>query len=220
MERPTAGTVTEVSEGRRGRWHVYLDGGYAFSLTAAIAEYEAVVVGRVLDEDEVRRLVGRQHVERLGEMIDRLTNRRPRCAGEIRDRLVRERKLDADLVEQAIEKRAKLGGILSDEKFIEYYAARYGVKAGRGFWGIAPKLRALHVSPEAIAAYKESFDTEGAAEVAIRKAARGLDLHDQAARAKFARALRARGFGYDVASNYLRSLDIADEELAEAAAEE
>jgi SOS response regulatory protein OraA/RecX len=220
LKRPTAGVVTEISEGRRERLHIYLDGGYAFSLSPETAEYEAVVVGRSLSEKEVHDLVSRAHVERLGGMIDRLTAIRPRCAGEIRDRLVRERKLDPDLVERAIERRARLGTILSDADFIDYFARTRAVSRGKGFWDLAPKLRALHVDPVAIEAYRERFDTAGAAQVAIGKAARGLDLSDRAARAKFAARLRSRGFGYEVASKYLTDRDIGHEELAEAADEQ
>jgi SOS response regulatory protein OraA/RecX len=220
LERPSAGAITQISEGRRNRLHIYLDGGYAFSLGPEIVEYEGLAVGVHLDEAATKRLVGRAHVERIAAMIDRKTAVRPRCAGELRRAFVGRLKLDPDLVEAAIERRRALGTVLSDEAFVAWFAGARGVRKGKGFYAIVPALRALDVPMAAINAYRDSFDTAGAAEIATVKAARGLDLHDPAGRHKFVTRLAAKGFSYTVAKEYLDKLRIADEDLAEAAAEE
>jgi regulatory protein len=216
LERPRAGVISEISEGRRNRLHIYLDGSYAFSLSLEIAEHEGLSVGMSLDEEGVRRLVGRQHIERIAEMIDRKTAVRPRCAGELRRAFVGRLKLDPELVDAAIERRRRLGTVLSDEAFVEWFAQARGVRKGKGFYAIVPALRALDVSTEAINAYKDSFDTESAAQIATARAARGLDLHDPRGRHKFVQRLLSKGFGYGVAKEYLDNLRIVDEELADA----
>ena len=220
LERPASGVISQISEGRRDRVHIYLDGGYAFSLTAEIVEYEGLAIGVALDEAAVRRLVGRAHVERIAAMIDRKTALRPRCAGELRRVFVGKLKLDPDLVEAAIERRRALGTVLSDEAFVAWFAGARGVRKGKGFYAIVPALRALDVPMAAINGYRDSFDTTSAAEIATVKAARGLDLHDPAGRHKFVTRLASKGFSYTVAKEYLDNLRIADEDLAEAAAEE
>jgi SOS response regulatory protein OraA/RecX len=220
LERPRAGQITDITEGRRGRLHIYLDGGYAFSLSPEIVEYEGVIIGAALDETTVSRLVRRAHVERIAEMIDRKTAVRPRCAGELRRALIAKLHLDAELVEAAIERRRPLGGILSDADFIAWFAQARGVRKGKGFYALVPELRALDVSTEAISAYRDSFDSQSAAVVAIARAVRGLDLSDPRGRHRFVERLRSRGFGYGVAKAYLDSLAISDEALADAASEE
>lgn len=217
LERPTSGEITEISEGRAGRTHVYLDGNFAFSLPSIVAASTLLAVGQELDEDRVRELIAKASVGRVGEMIDRLTAVRPRCAGELRDRLVRERKLDPGMVEAAIEQGLRAGQVSSDVDFIEWFAQARGVRKGKGFGALVGELRRLGVDQEAINEYRDHFDTEGAAEVGIVKAARGLDLDDPKQRQKFVTRVLSRGFRYADARAYLeaRAVEI-DDELAAA----
>jgi len=218
--RPRSGTISEISPGRRGQLLVFLDGQYAFSTTEEIVYQEGLMSGLELSEEQVGRLVSHQQVERVGQMIDRLTAVRMRAVSEIRKRLINDRKLDAALVEAALDERKRGGLVREDADFIALFAKARGVRKGKDFWTLSSELRQLGLPPEAIAAYKESYDVEGAAAIAIEKAQRHLDLTNRADRAKFIRRLQARGFSGQIIFGYLHDIEIVDGEPNEAAEDE
>jgi SOS response regulatory protein OraA/RecX len=212
LSRPRAGTISEISPGRRGRLLVFLDGQYAFAATEEIIYQEGLMSGLELSEEQVTRLVGHQQVERVGQMIDRLTAVRMRAVSEIRKRLINDRKLDPDLVEAALAERLRGGLVREDADFIALFAKARGVRKGKDFWTLSSELRQLGLPPEEIAAYKESYDVEGAATVAIEKARRRLDLTNRADRTKFIRRLQTRGFSGQIIFGYLHDIEIVDSE--------
>jgi SOS response regulatory protein OraA/RecX len=218
--RPSAGKITEISPGRQGGLLVFLDGRYAFSTTEEIIYQEGLMSGLELSEEQVGRLVSHQQVERVGQMIDRLTAVRLRAVSEIRKRLITDRKLDPDLVEAALAERKRGGLIREDADFIALFAKARGVRKGKDFWTLSGELRQLGLPAEAISAYKESYDVEGAAAVAIKKASRRFDVTNKVGRAKFIRYLQGKRFSNQLIFDYLRSIEIVDDELAEATDED
>lgn len=200
--RPAAGTVSALEPGLRGRVLVYLDGAYALALGALEAEDAGVVVGRVLDADEVAKLAAGHELIRVSERIDQMAGYRPRTAAEVRERLARAG-YDPAVVEAEIARRLETNyGVYDDEAFVAWFAAARGARKGKDFGLLVPELRHLGVSAPAISAGRAAFADEGhadALEVAERKAARGLDLADPDGRAKFIHRLAAKGFRYDEA---------------------
>lgn len=219
--RPRAGTVTGLRhDAKRGRTYIDLDGVYGFTVSLDQVAEAGLWVGKDLDEPAVAELSGAYDVARIGAMIERLGAYRPRTASEVRDRLAR-KGITGPVVDAAIVRRTgEFLGVLPDDEFASWFAEHRGVPRGKGFGALVPELRRLGVGDAAIESARARYGTDEALEIALEKAARGLDLADPKSRQRFVARLARRGFGYGAARDYLEQADQSDEQIDEAAAEE
>ena len=214
-DRPSAGVISALERGFRGRIMVSLDGHYAFAVSAETAQDAELSLGLPLSASEVTRLKSDYDSAKISERIDRMVAFRPRCAAEVRKRLL-PAGIDPVLLEAEIERRiAAEYGILSDGAFIAWFADSRGVRKGREFFTLIGELRLLGVASEAIDAARDAYDHRAALEVAVMRTARGLDLANDGDRQRFVTRLIRKGFRYADARDALAKLGQADEALAE-----
>lgn len=217
--RPNEGTVTGLSyDTRHGKAYVELDGQYALSVTIGQLVDAGLAVGKDLDAPAVTALREGYNVMRVAAIIDRLTGYRPRTAAEITKRLA-QKGIEGPLIDAAIAARTGVAyGVLSDLEFARWFAEHRGIPRGKGFRALVPELRRLGVSDEAISTTEAEYATDEAREVALVRAARGLDLDDPKMRTRFVARLARTGFNYGDARDYLDARAVSDEDLDEAAA--
>jgi regulatory protein len=193
------GEISALKAGRDGAINVEIDGRHGLTL----ADASGLRVGQRLTADEMDGLYEREDEARIGARIDRLTAFRPRSATEIRDRMKR-LGIEGPALERAIERRLKTNlGILDDLAFARWWAEHRGARKGRSVRSLGPDLRRKVVDQAAaLAAAREVSDDQEALIIAVERARRGLDLHDERHRRRFVGRLARRGFGYQEARRF------------------
>jgi regulatory protein len=193
------GEISALKAGRDGAINVEIDGRHGLTL----ADASGLRVGQRLTADEMDGLYEREDEARIGARIDRLTAFRPRSATEIRDRMKR-LGIEGAALERAIERRLKANlGILDDLAFARWWAEHRGARKGRSVRSLGPDLRRKVVDQAAaLAAAREVSDDQEALIIAVERARRGLDLHDERHRRRFVGRLARRGFGYQEARRF------------------
>jgi regulatory protein len=203
------GVITELRE--KGRHvFVYLDEVYSLAVTPEIAAARGLSAGQRLSAADVADLRGDLDAAKVGEKIDLLLRYRARTEAEVRSRVGAG--ADPAALDAAISARRGPGRIMDDESFARAFARERGAAAGKGFRAVAPELRHLGVSAEAISAAEEGYDGDGAIAVAARRAARGLDLSDRKSRDRFTSRLASRGFNWGQISDALREMTTVAED--------
>jgi len=114
-----AGTITALRFQKRNkdRVNVYLDGQFAFGLTAI--EAVRLRVGQMLSDDDVARLQVQDEVERAYERALYFLSYRPRSEAEVR-RNLRKKNVE-DRVAEVVVERLTRTGLLDDQEFARYW---------------------------------------------------------------------------------------------------
>lgn len=138
--------VTDIRQQKRpGRYSIYIDRKYSFSLSEAQLLEEKLKIGLEVSPSDLARL---GHLSELGKVLDRcynLLSYRPRSEQELRDYL--RRKGHEDLVDPALE-RLRGQGFVDDRKFASDWAEdrrRFGLRSQRH---IQAELRQKGISRE------------------------------------------------------------------------
>ncbi len=187
-------TALRVQKRNRNRVNVYLDGRFAFGLTAI--EAARLRVGQILSDEEIARLRQRDAAERAADKALDLLSYRPRSEAELRQRLIE--KYDEETVTTAME-RMRRSGLVDDREFARYWVRNRLQHNPRGAMALRQELSQKGVDEsaieEALAEYDEEAAAARAAEMALRKL-RGLppDLF----RRRLTDYLLRRGFPYGI----------------------
>ena len=206
---PAVDTVVESIE-RDHRGRVYLRLADETSVRVAAGDEVLLPPGTSLSAQRVGEMRAVGDRLRVGEMIDRLTNVRPRTEREVRERLAR-RGVEGPALDAAIERRRGYG-ILPDQEIARRFLERAAHK-GKSARATTPALRRLVSDSEAIERATEGLDPEAGLEQAAAIAGRGLDLSDEADRRRFVGRMGRRGWSYGQTRPYL--LRSAGEDPAE-----
>ncbi|MGD2144020.1 MAG: RecX family transcriptional regulator [Anaerolineae bacterium] len=188
-------TALRFQKRNKDRVNVYLDGEFAFGLTAA--EACRLHVGQALSGPDIVELRMKDEIERAHERALNYLSYRPRSVAEVRRNL--QKKDMADEVIDAVITRLTRAGLLDDREFAEYWVKNRTRFNPRGFRGLRHELRQRGVSHVVIEEALETFDVEAAARRTADAGARRLS---QAGPREFRRKLQAymarRGFSYAV----------------------
>lgn len=209
-----AGTITALKAQKRNkeRVNVYIDGRYAFSLSAI----EAVRLrrGQTLPEEEIERLLERDAFQRAYDRALRFLSYRPRSQAEVR-RYLQDKKVSPDIAAEVLQ-RLTAAGLLGDLAFARYWVENRENFNPRGLRMLRYELRCKGLSEETIAQALEEVDEEESAYAVARKRARRLIHLDYSTfRRKLGAYLARRGFPHDVSSAALeRAWQEIEEERA------
>ena len=191
------GTITALRFQKRNkaRVNVYIDGEFAFGLTAILAAH--LHVGQTLDDNDIERMGALDGVERAYGRALNFLSYRPRSEAEVRRNL--RRKEIGDTVVDAVVERLLRTGLLNDSEFARYWVENRLQFRPRGARALHHELREKGVPDSVIADVLEEFDEETSARrIAEAGARRYTHLAPRDFQRKLGAYLARRGFSYAV----------------------
>lgn len=190
-------TVIETQMKRRGRVKVFLDKGFAFSLSLPVAAEAGLHKGQTLSLPEIERL---KSADRLQSSLDsalKYMSPRPRSEAEIRARLNRHG-FDTDTIQQVLA-RLKERGLVDDIAFARFWRENRENFRPRSRRLIELELKQKGVDAETIAEATAGVDDEPSAYRAAQRKARSLARLDHSSfRKRLGDFLKRRGFDYEL----------------------
>ena len=190
-------TVIETQMKRRGRVKVFLDKGFAFSLSLPVAAEAGLHKGQTLSLPEIERL---KSADRLQSSLDsalKYMSPRPRSEAEIRARLNRHG-FDTDTIQQVLA-RLKERGLVDDIAFARFWRENRENFRPRSRRLIELELKQKGVDAETIAEATAGVDDEPSAYRAAQRKARSLARLDHSSfRKRLGDFLKRRGFNYEL----------------------
>jgi regulatory protein len=189
-------TALKVQKKNTDRVNVYLDGHFAFGLSAILAA--SLKLGEFLSEAEVESLRDRDDAEvAYNRALDYLSYR-PRSKSEVSTYLKR-RGLPDRLIEAVVERLAR-AGLLDDEAFARFWVENRERFRPRGVRALRYELRSKGISDEIADRILATVDPSASAyEAAAKKAHQLSHLDQQTFHQKLVGYLARRGFDYEVA---------------------
>ncbi len=190
-------TITKLETQKRDkeRVSVYMDGEFAFGLTAVAAA--GLRTGQELSEADIAALQNKEQLEKAKRSALDLINRRPRSTEEIAQHL-RRKEMPEAVVEQVIARLTEVE-LLNDAAFAAYWIEQREAFKPRSRLALGQELRQKGISRSIIDGALQNFDESAAAEQAARKqAGRWSHLTEQEFRDKLGSYLQRRGFSYEV----------------------
>ena len=196
--------MTAIKRRTRGRVLVTTSDGETLTVHAEALEQAGVREGDPLDADRREQVEQEEQRWTAHEAALRLLSHRPRSERELGQRL-RLRGLDADVVEDEIE-RLRKAGLLDDEAFARLWVEDRQLSAPRGRRLLRYELLGRGVRSELAHAAVDSIDDRTAALALARGRARRLaGLEFKQFSQRLARFLQRRGFGYDEVGEAVRT---------------
>jgi len=190
-----------VQKKNKNRVNVYLDGEFAFGLTAI----EALKLrrGQALTDAEIAALQASDEVERARQHALGLLERRPRSQVEIQ-RYLNDKGYSPKAVEKVLARLTEVG-LLDDRAFARYWLENRANFRPRGARALRYELRQKGVPAEVIdELLAGDHDEEQAAFQAAMARARKWQVLDTLALKKLESFLIRRGFSYQLARDTTR----------------
>jgi regulatory protein len=205
------GKITDIKQQQKdpNRFNVYIDGQFAFGISAEIRFEKKVEIGQKITEKQIKNLITADQTERLLNKTLRFLSFRPRSEKEIRDHLLwkgklKELKSEVEKrqyeisVEEVIKKLKKLEQI-DDAKFASWWVDQRNRFKPRGPSMLRSELFAKGVAKEIIDSKiktSEESQFKQALAAASKKVGlyKKLDLQDF--RVKLGQFLARRGFDW------------------------
>lgn len=196
-------TALEVQQRNKERVNLYLDGAYAFSITAL--EATRLKVGQRLSEAEVAQLKAQAEVDRAYERTLRFLTYRPRSEAEVLKYLAS--KGVEERVQAEILAKLRRLNLVDDEAFARFWVESREQSHPLGRMALRSELRLKGVRDATIEKALRALNEEDSAYRAARKQARRYaDLNDKQTQEKLGAFLIRRGFPYSVARATVRRL--------------
>jgi regulatory protein len=194
-----AGTITalKLQKKNKERVNVYLDGRYAFSLTAI--EAAKLRRGQFLSDQEIEDRLERDSFQKAYARALQFLSYRPRSEAEMR-RYLQGKKVPPAIETEVVE-RLTSTGLLDNQAFASYWVENRESFNPRGRHALRYELRQKGLSEETIALALEDIDEEDSAYRALINRARRIPPLDHGSfRKKLGSFLRRRGFSYEAIS--------------------
>lgn len=174
---------------------MYLDGKYAFGLTAIKAA--GLHNGQVLSDAKINALKAQHQQDQAFDRAVRFLSYRPRSRVEI-ERYLRRNESDDAVLSDAMD-RLEQAGYIDDAAFARFWVDNRQRFRPRGQRALGYELRQKGVSGHTIATALDDLDDDKAAWQAVEgRLSRWKDLTDEQLRRKVAAFLHRRGFDYEV----------------------
>ncbi len=213
---PRPGKITDLTVQARHeeRFNVFIDGAFAFGLTATVVEREGLHVGQDLTQDDLDRLLQAEAYHRALNASLHFLAYRPRAEGEIRQRLRRSDTAD-DIIE-AVLVQLREWRYVDDEDFAQRWIENRSQHRPRGARRLAQELRAKGVAPEVVSQSIEEADldeTAQALDVGRKRWQQLASLEADVRERRLIGFLQRRGFGFDSIRTVLETLRGEDERI-------
>jgi regulatory protein len=198
-------TITGLTQQKRNkdRVNLFLDGQYAFSLSAIVAA--SLHENQTLTLEQIERLRGQDQLEKAKSRAYRYLSYRPRSIAEMQDYL-RSKGYDRPLVEEVTGRLVELE-LLDDRSFAAYWVEQRNTFNPRSQMALRHELFQKGVDRDIVDDAVSEVDERAAALQAVEKrAARWISLPQEQFMLKVNSFLQRRGFGYTVISDVSRQL--------------
>lgn len=198
-------TVTGLTRQKRNkeRVNVFLDGQYAFSLSAIVAA--GLHENQTVTPEQIERLRNHDEVEKAKSQAYRYLSYRPRSVAEMEDYL-RSKGYEQPLVNEVTGRLVELE-LLDDRSFAAYWVDQRNTFNPRSQMALRHELFQKGVDRDIVDDAVSKVDEGAAALQAVEKrAARWASLPREQFMLKVNNFLQRRGFGYTVISEVSRQL--------------
>jgi regulatory protein len=190
-------TAIERQKTQKGRFNLFLDGAFAFSISIPVAATLGLQEGQKLSPTEIEKLKDAELLHRSLNTALRFLSPRPRSEAEIRARL-RRQGYDMEIIQQVIA-RLKEQKLVDDTLFAQFWRGNRENFKPRSRRLIEIELKQKGVDAETIAETTAGFDDEiGAYKAAQKKAISLSGLDYPVFRKRLGTFLRQRGFPYEL----------------------
>jgi len=188
-------TAIEPQKAQKGRVNIFLDGGFAFSLSTIVVAEVGLQEGQKLALSDIERLKKADSLHRSFNSALRYLSPRPRSEAEVRARL-RRHGFDADTIQEVVAKLREQR-LVDDVSFARFWRENREHFKPRSRRLIDLELRQKGVDAETVAEATSGIDDElGAYRAAKRKAGSLAGLDYPSFRKRLGAFLRQRGFAY------------------------
>jgi regulatory protein len=197
-------TAIKQQERQKGRYNVYVDEKYAFSLSADALLAEKIVPGQSLDEAQLKTYKKLSADDNAYGLALAYVARRVRSEWELRD-YFRRKGYDPELSEQILAKLAKLGQV-DDAKFAEAWVRNRRLLKPVSKRRLMQELRQKRVADdiiEQVLAQDETDENQVLKEL-IKRKRKQAKYQDNL---KLMQYLARQGFGYDNIKHTLAEQD-------------
>lgn len=187
-------TAIKQQERLKGRYSVYVDDKYAFSLSADALLNERLYGGQELDHEDLKRYKKLSQDDKAYGLALAYVARRLRSSWEMSE-YFRRKEYDADLGQQILKRLTDLG-LVDDQKFAEAWVNTRRLLKPVSRRRLAQELRAKRISDdiaERVLAEDETTDQTVLSELVARKRRQTRYQDDT----KLMQYLARQGFGYD-----------------------
>jgi len=190
-------TALRTARGRGQRVRIYLDGKFAFSLSAGAAARAGLRQDQILDQDRIDALLGKDRYTRCFDAATRSLAYRPRSLAEMKTRLT-SRGFDEE-TQQAVLAKLKEQGLIDDAAFARYWAENRASFSPRSQRLARMELQQKGVAREVIDSAVGTIDDAESAYQASSARLNSLRRLDKTVfRRRLGDYLKRRGFGYEV----------------------
>lgn len=187
-------TAIKAQVKRQGRYSVFVDGEYRFSLSDTALLQQKLVVGQELSAEDVHRLQDISNEDKAYSQVLRYVSLRPRSVGELRTYFAR-KKYPPELQEQIISKLTEYGYV-DDRAFAQSWVASRRLLKHTSRRRLELELRQKFVADDIISEVLSEEDTSD--EVALKElVARKRKQTKYQDHVKLMQYLARQGFQYD-----------------------
>jgi len=199
--------ITQIkSQKKSGRFNIYLDGRFAFGLSAETLTKTGLSVDQELSEKQIKELAFKNEFQKLYDKALRFLSFRSRSEKEIRDYLERKIRNQKDLVNRII-KRLKEQKLIDDQAFAAWWCLQRNQFRPRGKRMLTNELWQKGVDDQiAREVVEEMVDEEKLARKIIQKKIKTLQkLSFKDRKQKLTQFLARRGFSWEAIKKIIDS---------------
>lgn len=204
--------ITAIKEQKRkGRFNIYLDGQFAFGLSAEALVGASLVIGQEISEEQLKILKNEDIKSKLYNNALRFLSYRPRSEKEVRDYLYRKIRANSSKIRgnqgasktiEIIIKKLKAQDLLNDAEFIKWWIEQRQTFRPKGSLALKQELRQKGISNSLITELINDLITpEVEPQIAKKLANKKLEqlkkLSPLQKKQKLTRLLAYRGFSYN-----------------------
>lgn len=202
-------TAIKVQKDLPGRLGIFIDGEFAFDLSAEILLSSGLRVGQKLEEGQVEQLLKEERTRRAREYAIAALSRKARSKAEVRD-ILRRKGVSADISEEVLA-RLEEEGLLDDERFLRDWIDLRSRMKPVGRARLRQELLQRGIERTLIEDGLKDISREEEGEVALALARKRLGdettLEDEGVRRRLFAFLQRRGFPLDVIREVFRKLE-------------
>lgn len=212
MELEQRISAIETQKNDPKRRSIFINGKFALGVDESVAASLRLQVGQAISEEDLRRIVHSEQVEKAKERALRLLDYRARSRTEVAQRLRRAGFAD-EVVEETLERLEALG-LIDDSQFAGMWVNHRLAGKAMGKTRIKWELRQKGIQKETVEEALAAVDADQQYESAMRLAVSRWDKDspdERAQRRRLASYLRRRGFDWDTINRVLDELASEDE---------
>ena len=204
------GTITALTAQVKNpdRVNVFIDGTFTLGLAMSVAA--GLRTGQEISRSELEKLDLRDEIHRARERVLRLLARRPYSSSEIA-RYLRRHQIDGEIIQNVIDDLTE-AKLIDDDAFAAYWVEQRETFRPRSRLALRQELNQKGVDRETVAeALSEVDEIDAARRVAQKQAGRWRGLPETEWRAKLTRYLMRQGYPYDIVSEVVTEVWLANQ---------